>query len=258
MAHDNPNTKRESGWGIIKKLTGKDFGFIASEGQIEDIFFHSSEMVGIIFDEIEVGVVVHFDIAHFDIKGKKWLAAVKVKRNGGPHLQAEMKIITLDSLTPSDPGNTAAIEFFKSINDTLVQRLRRNPDDLYRLHPKVFEDLIVEIFKSEGYVTELIQSWNQADGGVDIIAVRRDIAGFQVRYAIQCKRYAAARKITAEPIRALAGVLDRFQAHVGVVATTSFFTKPAREEVEGHLWKISLRDFENIVAALKKLELLRQ
>jgi len=78
MAHDNPNTKRESGWGIIKKLTGKDFGFIASEGQIEDIFFHSSEMVGIIFDEIEVGGVVKKEKTHKKKKGNKIVGGVKV------------------------------------------------------------------------------------------------------------------------------------------------------------------------------------
>jgi hypothetical protein len=107
------------------------------------------------------------------------------------------------------------------------------------------------------YATEIVKSWNQADGGIDIIAVRRDFGGFPVRYAIQCKRYAASRHVTADPIRALAGVLDHFRAHVGIIATTSFFTKPARDEVEAHYWKLDLRDYENIVESLKRLALLR-
>lgn len=201
-----------------------------------------------------MGDVVHFDI----VKSEEGFRAVDVMRNGGLHRQSEMQIITQDALTSSGSVNTSTIESFKAVTDTVVERLLRNPGDLYRLHPKIFEELIAEIFKSEGYITEPIQSWNQPDGGVGLIAVRRDIGGFQVRYAVQCKRYAADRKITAEPIRALAGVLDRFQAHIGVIATTSFFTKPAREEANAYLWKISLRDFEDIVAAFKKLELLRQ
>ncbi len=38
---------------------------------------------------------------------------------------------------------------------------------------------------------------------------------------------------------------------------TSYFTKPTRAEVEAHFWKIDLRDYESIVASLKRLELLR-
>ena len=140
----------------------------------------------------------------------------------------------------------------------LTPLINYDPSDLYRLQPAMFEELVAEIFTRDGYATEFIKSWNQADGGVDIIAVRRDVGGCKVRYAIQCKRYAATRRITADPIRALSGVLDRFQAHVGVIATTSYFTKPAKDEVEAHLWKIDLRDYEKIVSALRRLELLRQ
>lgn len=62
-------------------------------------------------------------------------------------------------------------------------------------------------------------------------------------------RYARHRRITAEPIRSLSGVLDRFKAYV---ATMSHFTEPARDEVEKHFWRIELRDFDSVIAASKE------
>jgi restriction system protein len=73
--------------------------------------------------------------------------------------------------------------------------------------------------------------------------------------AIQCKRYSRTNKITAEPIRSLSGVLDRYQAHAGVVATTSFFTEPAVMEARSHIWKVGLQDYDDIVAGLMKLKI---
>ncbi len=47
--------------GTIKTLTEKGFGFIAREGEAKDLFFHSSELVGVTFDELKVGDAVTFE-----------------------------------------------------------------------------------------------------------------------------------------------------------------------------------------------------
>ena len=83
------------------------------------------------------------------------------------------------------------------------------------------------------------------------MAVRKDMGGINVDAAIQCKRYSAQRRVTADPIRQIAGVLDRFQAHVGIIMTTSHFTESAIQGAEKHFWKISLRDFDDVVASLE-------
>jgi CspA family cold shock protein len=240
--------------GIVRILTDKGFGFITADGLEKDLFFHSDSLVGLLFDELRAGDSVHFDTE----ESPKGLNAISVRRNGGTR-QDELRVDnTFDAIPPDDTAGLVAIQSIKAVTDELILRLNKSPLDLYQLHPKVFEELVAEIFMSEGFTTEMIKSWNQADGGIDIIAVRRDIGGFPVRYAIQCKRYAAHRTMTADPIRALAGVLDRFHAHVGVVATTSYFTKPAREEVEAHFWRINLRDYRSIVAGLQRLALLHK
>ena len=62
--------------GTIKTLTQKGFGFIAREGEVKDLFFHSKELVGITYDELKVGDSVSFEV----VQGEKGPAAVKVQK----------------------------------------------------------------------------------------------------------------------------------------------------------------------------------
>jgi CspA family cold shock protein len=62
--------------GTIKTLTERGFGFISREGEAKDIFFHSKELVGVMFDELKVGDAVTFEIT----EGEKGPAATNVKR----------------------------------------------------------------------------------------------------------------------------------------------------------------------------------
>jgi len=61
--------------GIIKKLTDKNFGFIAQDGA-DDLFFHANNLDGISFEELREGDSVTFDVEETP-KGK---AAVNVKK----------------------------------------------------------------------------------------------------------------------------------------------------------------------------------
>ena len=52
--------------GTIKTKTDRGFGFISREGEIKDLFFHSSDLNGITFDELQVGAAVTFDVVDGD------------------------------------------------------------------------------------------------------------------------------------------------------------------------------------------------
>ena len=39
--------------GTIKTKTGKGFGFISREGETKDLFFHSTDLVGVTFDALQ-------------------------------------------------------------------------------------------------------------------------------------------------------------------------------------------------------------
>jgi len=62
--------------GTIKTLTDKGFGFIAREGEAKDLFFHSKELVGVMFDELKVGDTVSFTV----VDTEKGPAATQVSR----------------------------------------------------------------------------------------------------------------------------------------------------------------------------------
>lgn len=62
--------------GTIKKLTDKNFGFIASEGSEKDLFFHANELDGVSFDQLQEGDAVTFEVSDTP----KGPAAVKVSK----------------------------------------------------------------------------------------------------------------------------------------------------------------------------------
>ena len=61
--------------GTIKKLTDKNFGFIAQEGA-DDLFFHANSLEGVEFDQLKEGDAVTFEVE----KTEKGNAAVNVKK----------------------------------------------------------------------------------------------------------------------------------------------------------------------------------
>ena len=62
--------------GTIKTLTQKGFGFIAREGEAKDLFFHSKDLNGVTYEELQVGDTVSFEV----VEGEKGLAAKNVQR----------------------------------------------------------------------------------------------------------------------------------------------------------------------------------
>jgi len=61
--------------GTIKTKTDKGFGFIAREGEVKDLFFHSNDLIDVSFDQLQVGAAVTFDI----VNSEKGPAAKNVK-----------------------------------------------------------------------------------------------------------------------------------------------------------------------------------
>jgi predicted Mrr-cat superfamily restriction endonuclease len=230
--------------GIIESLEESD-GIVSVEGLGRSIFFHEKSLVGVFFEEVRVGDVVSLEIEVIPRKE----ASPETLRHG------EL-VLPYGQQTIVPPRSNDELTLQNKISAEFIVRLSKNPSGLYELSPQDFEELVGEIFRIDGYSVELIGSWNEADGGVDILAMKSTIGAVQVRMALQCKRYAKSKRVTAGPIRELAGVLDRFHAHAGAVITTSDFTKPAKREAAAFFWQISLLNFESIVDMLRQAELL--
>lgn len=61
--------------GVVKTKIDKGFGFISREGESKDLFFHSTDLSGVTFEELQVGAAVTFDVA----EGEKGPSAKNVK-----------------------------------------------------------------------------------------------------------------------------------------------------------------------------------
>ena len=62
--------------GTIARLTDRGFGFIAREGEEKDLFFHSSELQNVEFNDLQEGDAVTFDVTD----SPKGLSATNVSR----------------------------------------------------------------------------------------------------------------------------------------------------------------------------------
>ena len=62
--------------GKIKAKMDRGFGFITREGEAKDLFFHSKDVSGVTFDELNVGDTVSFEV----VQGEKGPAATNVTR----------------------------------------------------------------------------------------------------------------------------------------------------------------------------------
>lgn len=62
--------------GTIKTKTDRGFGFISRDGETKDLFFHSKDLVGVTYDELQIGDAVTFEV----VSGEKGQSAKNVKR----------------------------------------------------------------------------------------------------------------------------------------------------------------------------------
>jgi CspA family cold shock protein len=61
---------------IARLVRDRGFGFISRDGQTKDLFFHSKELVGVTFEELNEGDTVQFEVG----ESPKGPNAVKVSR----------------------------------------------------------------------------------------------------------------------------------------------------------------------------------
>ena len=52
--------------GKIKTKTDRGFGFISREGEEKDLFFHSNDLSGVTFEELQEGAEVTFEVVEGD------------------------------------------------------------------------------------------------------------------------------------------------------------------------------------------------
>ena len=126
------------------------------------------------------------------------------------------------------------------INDELLTRLKSDPELLRSLSPRKFEEVVAELLEKQGYTVELTPA--SGDGGFDMYAAKHEALG-QFLYLVECKRYTPPNKVGVQVVRALHGVVQQKQATSGVIVTTAFFTKGAKEFQHELKHQLQLHDY---------------
>jgi hypothetical protein len=148
---------------------------------------------------------------------------------------------------PADDALLTANEF-QFVDRKIAEEIGRNPERLFSVDPRYFEDLMASIYADLDYEVRLTK--RTGDGGRDVIALsHKDYLTLKV--LIECKRYARHRKVGVTQVRALFGVMEDEGATKALLATTSGFTPKAREFAERNLWKLQLADHADILRMIR-------
>ena len=147
--------------------------------------------------------------------------------------------------------NESPVIVLSPVNEQVLKYLSENPKELYNLTDADFEIVMAEIYAKLGY--DVTRTQSTRDGGKDIIIRKPEILGDFVYY-VECKKYAPKRHIGVGIIRNLVGTVTTDRVNGGILATTSFFTKPARDFILENKWscQIKMHDYNTIRALLNK------
>ncbi len=126
--------------------------------------------------------------------------------------------------------------------DTRASSLARDPEDLLKLTPREFENMVADLYRANGY-----RAWRTGatgDHGVDVVIQ----TGNGEKWVAQCKRW---RGAVGEPVvRDFYGVMQHEKADKGAIVTTGTFTPQARAWAKGK--PIFLYDGNEFLAAWKE------
>lgn len=124
---------------------------------------------------------------------------------------------------------------------TLNFRLTEDEEMWWKLDGWQFEQEVAKVFRLQGYKARVTKG--SGDDGVDIVLNK----GGKV-IIVQCKHYI--NKVTPEPIRALWGVKDEFNADEVVLVASSGVTKSGQNFIDKRS-KFKLLTLQDIIEILR-------
>jgi hypothetical protein len=131
------------------------------------------------------------------------------------------------------------------VSQIIAAKVADDPSLLQRMTPRAFEEFIGKLFFTFGYNVELTK--RTGDGGYDVVALKKYRDGDH-KLLIEAKRYARAKPVGVAVVRQLLQVRDEERATRVILATTSRFTKGARELRLKHQYELDLRDHDDLIS----------
>lgn len=150
---------------------------------------------------------------------------------------------------PEDDSSSDPKTVITTIDEQIKSYFKMNPEKMYDLSPRKFEELVADILKDMGFEVELTKATR--DGGRDIIAhIRNSVCSYLTH--IECKRYAPENKVGVGIIREVMGAHQIRKATKSIIVTTGFFSKDAVKEAAMVENQLDLKDFNDLKDWLQK------
>ena len=125
------------------------------------------------------------------------------------------------------------------VSNGLIERILKNPNEIYSIGPSKFEDLVLDRLAAMGLRPQRVGANTYArDGGIDIVFCGPSRCAFPFLGAVQVKHHRSPLiKTGPAPINQLAGVLGRGPFSAGIIITNTSFTPSANG------WRLSDQHF---------------
>ncbi|MFZ1220084.1 MAG: restriction endonuclease [Chthoniobacterales bacterium] len=158
-------------------------------------------------------------------KARKWRSVVSIVDRETP----EAALLVQGVVQPY--GSTSEGELIRALVipwRTIVERLKKDWSEAFRIPPRLWEEMIAAAFEQDGY-DEVILTPRSRDRGRDVIAMKNGVGCIRIIDSV--KAYAAHHLVGHDDVRALAGVLfGDPKASKGIVTTTSDFAPGIRTD----------------------------
>jgi restriction endonuclease Mrr len=148
--------------------------------------------------------------------------------------------VAAGTTAPQSKLITATRPLIISATEEMVKALKKQPMDVYKLHAREFEELTAELLRDMGHEVKLTK--RTRDGGIDIF-VYVETKWKPMLCLVDTKLYRRERTIGVEMVRTLYGTLCDYQANSAMLATTTTFSKEARDFEHKHKFQLALQDY---------------
>lgn len=138
------------------------------------------------------------------------------------------------------PDTPAIITDVRLVNQTILERINRDPNKIYQLSSWDFEIMCAELYEERGY--KVILTKKTRDEGKDLIILDNGDLGTFMIYG-ECKRFAPDRTVGVNVVKQLAANIWADRATAGIVMTSSNFSRDAKEFAGRFEHQLSLIDF---------------
>lgn len=136
------------------------------------------------------------------------------------------------------------IQEIKKLTIDIIHELKKYPNKIYDIPPRIFEELVAEILASYGWEVHITQQTR--DGGYDLFAITKDISGLSNSLIVECKRWSPDNKVGIDIVERLFWVKQKICASNALLATTSYFEKGVKN-YKASRYDLELKDYEGIL-----------